>query len=165
MAYSGKKSLFDKFNILIKWFLAILMMIIATLTFYQVVMRYVFNNAPSWSEEMVRFLFVWSSFIAAAIGIKEHIHIGVDVFVNLLPQATARVLKLGVNCVIMIFAGYMIKYGWAVTIMTQRQPSPALGLPMSWVYSSIPVMGGLLILYCLMEIVNDFRKVTPEGEA
>ena len=165
MAYSEKKSLFEKFNTIVKWFLAILMMIIATLTFYQVVMRYVFNNAPSWSEEMVRFMFVWSSFIAAAIGIKEHIHIGVEVFVNLLPKSVARIVQIGVNLIIIIFAGYMIKYGLAVTVMTQRQPSPALGLPMSWVYSSIPVMGVLLILYCVMEIVYGFQKVRAEGEA
>ena len=157
-----KTNLYQKFNIFIKWFLAVLMMIIAGLTFYQVVMRYVFNNAPSWSEEMVRFLFVWSSFVAAAIGIKEHIHIGIDVFVNLLPKTLSRFIQLGVNAAIVFFAVYMIRYGWSVTLMTHRQPSPALGLPMSWVYFSVPVMGALLLLYCFMEILADYRKLSAE---
>lgn len=154
MVYSDKSRLLSKLDTVVKWFLGILMILIVALTFYQVVMRYVFNNAPSWSEEMVRFMFVWSSFIAAAVGIKEHIHIGVDVFVGLLPPKVVRIIEVAVNCAIIVFAGYMIKYGWLVVKMTQRQPSPALGIPMSWVYSSVPVMGVLLILYCVLEIIK-----------
>lgn len=111
---------------------------------------------------MVRFLFVWSSFVAAAIGIREHIHIGIDVFVNLLPKQLSRFVQLGVNSAIMFFALYMIRYGWSVTLMTHRQPSPALGLPMSWVYFSVPVMGALLLLYCFMEMLADCRRIFAE---
>lgn len=28
--------------------------------FYQVVMRYVFHNSPAWSEELVRYLFIFN---------------------------------------------------------------------------------------------------------
>jgi len=153
------------FNTLVKWFLAIMMMAIAALTFYQVFMRYLFNNAPSWSEELVRFLFIWCSFVAAAIGVKERIHIGIDVFVSLLPAKVRSLTEVLVNLGIIVFSGYMIKYGWAVTLMTQRQPSPALGLPMSWVYLSIPVMGVMLILYCSMEIINIVRNFSEDRRA
>ena len=149
-------------NTVIKYFVATLMMIITVLTFYQVVLRYLFNSAPSWSEEMVRFLFIWSSFVAAAIGIREGIHIGIDVFVNLVPRRIARFIEIIVSLVIMVFGAYMIYYGWLVTRMTHSQPSPALGLPMSWVYLSIPVMGVLLIVYCSSEIAKTCRKITLE---
>lgn len=153
------------FNTSVKWFLAIMMMAIAALTFYQVFMRYLFNNAPSWSEELVRFLFIWCSFVAAAIGVKERIHIGIDVFVSLLPAKVRSLTEILVNLGIIVFSGYMIKYGWAVTLMTQRQPSPALGLPMSWVYLSIPVMGVMLILYCSLEIINIVRNFSEDRRA
>ncbi len=152
-------------NTLIKWFLAILMMAMAGLSFYQVVMRYAFNNAPSWSEELVRFLFIWCSFVAAAIGIREHIHIGVDVFVNLLPKKLIPLTEIVVNFGIMVFSAYMIYYGWATTQMTQRQPSPALGIPMSWVYLSVPVMGVMLIFYCSLEIFSAWKRFAAEGGA
>jgi len=153
----------DGFNIFIKWFLALMMMAIAALTFYQVVMRYFFNNAPSWSEELVRFLFIWCSFVAAAIGIKEHIHIGVDVFVNLLPKKLIPLIDILVNFAIIVFSTYMIYFGWGVTVMTHGQPSPAMGLPMSWVYVSVPVMGALLLLYCSLEIAAAWRRFCAEG--
>lgn len=149
---------YKNFNIFIKWFLAILMMFIAVLTFYQVFMRYIFNNAPSWSEEIVRFMFIWSTFIAAAVGIKEHIHIGIDVFVKLLPEKLQKIVQTGVYFSIIFFSVYMIKYGWAVTLMTRRQSSPALGIPMSWIYISVPIMGLLLILYCTFETFLLWRR-------
>lgn len=163
MNEQAEKGFLKNLNSIIKYFVATLMMIITALTFYQVVLRYLFNSAPSWSEEMVRFLFIWSSFVAAAIGIREGIHIGIDVFVNLMPRRIARFVEIAVNLVIMVFGAYMIVYGWQVTRMTHVQPSPALGLPMSWVYLSIPVMGVLLIVYCSSEIAKTCRKITLEG--
>jgi len=145
------------FNTGIKWFLAILMMIIAALTFYQVIMRYVFNRAPSWSEELVRFLFVWCTFVAAAIGIKEGIHIGIDALVRLLPKSMQRILRILVQGIVMFFGSCMIYYGWKVIVMTSRQPSPALGLPMSYVYASIPVMGVLILVYGSQEILKSLK--------
>jgi TRAP-type C4-dicarboxylate transport system permease small subunit len=162
MNEQAEKGPLKNLNTVIKYFVASLMMIITALTFYQVVLRYLFNSAPSWSEEMVRFLFIWSSFVAAAIGIREGIHIGIDVFVNLAPRRIARFIEIIVSLVIMVFGAYMIYYGWLVARMTHSQPSPALGLPMSWVYLSIPVMGVLLIVYCSSEIAKTYRKINLE---
>lgn len=133
------------------------MMIIAALTFYQVIMRYAFNRAPSWSEELVRFLFVWCTFVAAAIGIKEGIHIGIDALVRLLPKSMQRILRILVQGIVMFFGSCMIYYGWKVIVMTSRQPSPALGLPMSYVYASIPVMGVLILVYGSQEILKSLK--------
>lgn len=160
-----KMGMFNIFNTLVKWFLVILLGVMASLSFYQVVMRYVFNNASSWSEELVRFLFIWCSFIAAAIGIKEHIHIGVDIFVKLLPEKIANLTEVLVNLGIMFFSSYMVYYGWSVVMVTRRQLSPALRIPMSWVYLSIPAMGVLLLLYCSIEIVNAVGSFKEEERA
>ena len=146
-------------NYLVKWFLAIIMIGITFLTFYQVVMRYVINNAPSWAEELVRFLFIWCTFIAAAIGIEEKIHIGIDVVVNLLPSKIQKSVEILVYAALIVFSGYLIYYGWKISLTTKNQPSPALGLPMFWVYLSIPVAGCLNIYYCLKQMRKNFSQI------
>jgi len=158
-----RRSVYAWFNTGIKWFLAILMMIIAALTFYQVIMRYAFNRAPSWSEELVRFLFVWCTFVAAAIGIKEGIHIGIDTLVRLLPKSMQSILRVLVQGIVMFFGSCMIYYGWKVIVMTSRQPSPALGLPMSYVYASIPVMGLLILVYGSQEIFKIAKRLSVDN--
>jgi TRAP-type C4-dicarboxylate transport system permease small subunit len=149
-------------NTLIKYFLAINMMAMAALSFYQVVMRYAFNSASSWSEELVRFLFIWCTFVAAAIGVRERIHIGVDVFVKRFPEKFVHLTEIVVNLAIMVFSGYMVYYGWILTLMTRKQLSAALLIPMSWVYLSIPVMGILLLFYCSLEVFSAWKRFAGE---
>ena len=100
-----------------------MMMAIAGLTFYQVIMRYVFSSASSWSEELIRFIFIWCSFMAAAIGVREGIHIGINIFVNLLPRRLVPLTEIVVNLAILVFAGCLVYYGW------QKWRWPTISLP------------------------------------
>lgn len=130
-----------------KCLVAGMMMLITALTFYQIVLRYGFNKAPSWSEELVRFVFIWLTFIAAGMGVRERIHIGIDVVVNLLPVNLQKLAAAIVNGTIAGFGIFLLATGLEITMGTHGQPSPALGLPMSYVYASIPVMGLLMIFF------------------
>ena len=148
---------YDGFNVGMKWLLAIMMAAITILTFYQVFMRYVLNMAPSWSEELVRFIFVWLSFIGAAVGAKEGIHIGIDVLYRSLPALPRRTVAGFISLIVAVFGLAMIIYGWDVVVMTHPQLSPALGLHMSTVYAAVPVMGCLLILYTGVTFARHFK--------
>ena len=64
---------------IIYYFLVLLMAVMSILGVFQVVGRLV-GVVPSWTEEAIRFLFIWASCVGAAIGIKEHIHIGKEQF-------------------------------------------------------------------------------------
>lgn len=139
---------------LIKISLVAMMITIAMLTFYQVIMRYGFNQSSSWSEEAIRFTFIWSSFLGVAMGVREKSHIGISILVELFNQKVQRVVEVVGYLAIMAFSGYLIYYGWKVVIATSAQTSPALGVPMSWIYMSIPVMACLIFFYSFIEIIN-----------
>lgn len=134
------------------------MMLISALSFYQVVTRYAFNNPSTWSEELIRFIFVWASCLGAAIGIKEHIHIGIDVIVNFFSPKIRMVVDVIIHLVLGVFAVFMIKYGYALTLKTRVQLSPALRIPMSYVYLAVPVMGVLIIFYASLEIARILKQ-------
>ena len=50
----------------------------AIIIFVQVLLRYFWNYTPDWSEELSRYLIVWTIFIGTAVGVRSNIHIGVD---------------------------------------------------------------------------------------
>ena len=135
-----------------KVFVAGLMMLITALTFYQIVLRYGFNMAPSWSEELVRFAFVWLTFLAAGMGVRERIHIGIDAVVNMLPPVLQKAASIAVALIIVGFGFFLLITGAEITESTHFQASPALGLPMSYVYAGIPFMGVLMICFGLNNI-------------
>lgn len=61
-----------------------------SLTFAQVVLRYVFNNPQTWAEEVGRYLFIWITFLGAAIAFSRDTHIRVDAVVALFGARIAR---------------------------------------------------------------------------
>ena len=151
-------------NATIKYFLIFVVGAMFILTTLQVIMRYGFNNALSWSEELVRFLFVWATLLGAAIGIKEHIHIGIDTVVNLLPATLRRYTNTLVHLIDIAFFIFLIVMGWSFVEMTHTQFSPAMDIRMSHVHLAIPLGGGLCILYSVLEIINTWKKSKLPGE-
>lgn len=149
---------------LIKWILAILMFAVTILTSYQVFMRFVINNASSWSEELTRLLFVWASFIAAGIGIKEHVHVGIDVVVGLLPKAAQKCVSVLVNAAIAVFGGWLSYGCFDLMKKTTKQFSAALHYPRPLIYAAIFVFGLLCVIYAVQEIILILRMKEAEKE-
>lgn len=140
----------------IYYFLVLLMAIMSILGVVQVLGRLV-GFVPSWTEEAIRFLFIWASCVGAAIGIKAHIHIGVDVIVNLLPFVVRKVVDVVVQLGLIAFDVFIIKYGFDLVSRTMTQASPALRLPMGYVYLAVPVMGILGVYFSVYEIIKIVR--------
>ncbi|MDR1936791.1 MAG: TRAP transporter small permease [Candidatus Accumulibacter sp.] len=148
-----------------KVFVAAQLMLMTVFIFYQIIMRYVFNDAPEWSEEISRYLFIWSSFIAAGMGVREHIHIGIDAVVNLLPTPLRRATQYLVALIILALGVFLTWYGWKVVGITYTQMSPAAGVPIGLVYAAAPCMGMLMVLFSILNIVDLSRNPDTKNDA
>ena len=72
-----------------KFILVILALLFATMTialFYQIIMRFVFQSANVWSEELTRFAFIWMSMLGVAVATRRSKNMDVDFIVNLMPK-------------------------------------------------------------------------------
>ena len=156
------KKVLNVIDDIVKYFLVLLVAAISILGMYRVVGR-LFGHVPAWVEELIRFLFVWASCVGAAVGVKEHIHIGIDVLVNLLPQIGRRIIAIVVQVILCGFDVFLIKFGINLVNQTMKQPSAGLQIPMGYVYWAIPVLGGLGIFYSIREIVR-LAKGEAKGE-
>ena len=156
------KKVLNVIDDIVKYFLVLLVAAISILGMYQVVGR-LLGHVPAWVEELIRFLFVWASCVGAAVGVKEHIHIGIDVLVNLLPQIGRRIIAIVVQVILCGFDVFLIKFGINLVNQTMKQPSAGLQIPMGYVYWAIPVLGGLGIFYSIREIVR-LAKGEAKGE-
>ncbi|HRV99007.1 MAG TPA: TRAP transporter small permease, partial [Aminobacteriaceae bacterium] len=54
------------------------------LIFIQVVMRYVFQNSLSWSEELARYIFLWQTWVGASYAVRMRRHFRVEMLVDLM---------------------------------------------------------------------------------
>ncbi len=74
-----------------EWLIATLLAVMTTITFTQVIARYVFNYSFVWALELVTYLFAWLIFLGMAYGVRMGSHIGVDALVKSLGRTGARV--------------------------------------------------------------------------
>ena len=89
------------------WTLAIMTLVI----FVQVVMRYVFANSLSWSEELARFIFLWLSWVGASYAVRERSHFRVEMLMDLFKGASRVWLEYLVLLIWFAFSFFLTWYG------------------------------------------------------
>jgi C4-dicarboxylate transporter DctQ subunit len=93
-------------------FIALLMASMTIVSFSQVVARYVFNSGWGGALSFTRILFAWLILFGMAYGIKVGTHLGVDVFMRLLPRPMFKALAIfGALCGI-LYAVLLLHSDW-----------------------------------------------------
>ncbi len=120
------------------------------LTFAQVVLRFVFSDPRAWVEEVGRYLFVWVTFIGAAVALAHDAHIRVDVFVQRLGPRDIRatdILRRVVDLVCLCF----IIYSGVIVVWRNRYSEfyTIDGAPQVVFYLAVPVGAVLMVLFLL----------------
>jgi C4-dicarboxylate transporter DctQ subunit len=126
--------------------IVILIGLASYLTFQEVVLRYVFNTGWSGSYEITVMSLIWCTFIGASLGVKENIHIGVDVLVVKFGPKTQRII-ITVSIALCLLFGIIVAvkgFEFSKFISSRHLLSRDLRIPMEIGYLAIPV-GGVLI--------------------
>lgn len=128
--------------------IALLFGVIVCIMFTQVVFRYIFNNSLSWSEELIRFLFVWLTFLGGALAINNKTHIAVEFFIELLPDKYLKYIKIFNLILTTTFFASMVVIGGCWVYHSRGLQSSALGLPVNIVlYGALPLTSMLGVWY------------------
>ncbi len=151
----------DRLNKICEIILFIFLLAMIITTTMQVIFRFFFQ-ALSWSEEVTRFLLVWSSLIGAAIAFKRRSHIAVTFVIERFPPVLRKLAVVITYILGVIFFLIVLWYGIELMIEEATQTSPALNIPMPYIYSIYPVMGTVIILHLISGLTEAFRKKESE---
>lgn len=145
-------------------FCATLFLAMIGLVFYNAVLRKVFNSSYPPSEEWARFLFIFITFFGAIEGFYYKRHIAVDMFVNLLGQSKrffADVLAI----ILGLLAMFLLFYGGVINVLqTMDTYSPATGVNLGLINSTLPIMALVALLLQLKDLKNLFYSRSKQAE-
>lgn len=152
----------------LEWFLKALVIIgnglMLLLVFGQVITRYIFNYTPSFGEELARYLFVWVVFLSLPLVAKYGGHMAIETITSRVHGATLKFLNIMADLFTIIFLCIMVWCGIQMVIRTNYQTSPAMMIPMSWVYAVIPFGCAVMLLYVVMNLINVLKTPASEME-
>lgn len=127
----------------------------------QVFSRYALGMSLSWSEELTRYLFIWSGFLSVSYCTRRCVSIKIEQFVAIFPKRGRAMFKVVNHTVELILFIYLLPFAWKYfySAVLSGQTSPALGLPMYYVQAA-PMAGFSLCAFrVLQRWVIEFQTV------
>lgn len=138
-----------------------LMLLVVTVT-WQVFSRYVLNDPSSFTDELSRYTMVWLGLLGASylFGVRGHLAI---TLLSSWAEKTSKNLNIAlqvfINLVTFTFVALaMFKGGIALMSKTTQQLSPALQLPMAYIYSILPITAVIIFIYLALNTLELFTK-------
>jgi len=149
-----------KLSNIIDYFCKILLgLALASLTvvvILQVFARSFLGFSYSWADELARYLLVFITFIGAGSALKHQKLASVTIFLTKVPQNISHLVLIVVDLLIIFFSSIMIYHGVTTTFSHRivNQVSPAMGLPMYWIYIVIPLGGLFMLIHTLSSLCD-----------
>ncbi|WP_299197496.1 TRAP transporter small permease [uncultured Amphritea sp.] len=142
-------------------FLSLLLVAMTLLVFAEVVMRFGFNAGIHWAQELTLLMAAWFVLYGASYGVKVGAHIGVDVFVKLLPTKAHRFFTILAVALCLIYCGLFLYGSWIylskmkmIGIELEDMPVP------KWLAMSILVIGFALLMVRFLQL--GWKVITKE---
>ncbi len=142
-----------------EWTLFATVIVALMCLFVNVVLRYGFNYSLAWSEELVREVIIYTTFIGCSAAIKRRSMIKIDASVQIF-QILKRPLTLFSNLATMVFALLLIVYGtkMAMLMVTTAQKTIILQIPLVWLYAILPVSGVMMFIRTIQVMIEDVQR-------
>jgi len=147
--------LFQRFIKLVEWWAVLLLIMMVAVVLLGVFFRYVLNASLAWYDEFASYLLVWLTFYGAVVSLYRRRHIGFEVVVNRLLPKTRRIIDFVAESFVLGFQIVLFYYGWYLTRKMGDETAVSLiWIKMSWVYSALPITGGLMLLISLIRLIG-----------
>ena len=95
-----------------EFLLVLFLAAMAVLMGIQVLARYVLGMSLSWSEEVARYLFVWSGFLSVSYCTKKCVSIKIEQFVASFPKRWKAALKVLNHTIELVLFLYLLPFAW-----------------------------------------------------
>ena len=145
--------------------LAFLLAVMSVLSFTNVIMRYCFHSALSWSDEICCYCLALSAFFSLPCAVRMGTSIRVDTFTTMLPKQVQEAVEQVCSVAMILFLVFLLKgtLGIVENAAKVGQASPALRIPLTKIYSVMGVAVLLGILRYVQMLVLGLRKHSGEG--
>lgn len=154
----GVKRFFLSVDKAIDAFCIILLVAMILIVFVAVITRKVFGFMFAWSEEVTLLCLTWFTFMGIAVGFRERLHLGMDLF-DRLPPRLFLFLDRFVDLVTFFFGLYLVVYGWNFAMMMRGSILAATQLPNLVQYIVMPITGLMTCAYSALQFLGrDLRR-------
>jgi TRAP-type C4-dicarboxylate transport system permease small subunit len=139
---------------------------LVAITFFGVVMRYVFSNPFTWEEELQVALFIWVTFFGGSAAFRRHGHVEITMIYDILPKKIQKVLSVMIYCSVVFALFYLFLKSLDMVMMFAQtnKSTSVLSIPCSFLYGAVPVCCILMIINYTIASLPAFKEMFAKQE-
>ncbi|MGH2375616.1 MAG: TRAP transporter small permease [bacterium] len=158
MPRTGLARVTDVLVAVLEIYCTILLVGMAVIVLMGVFYRYAIERALPWYDEFAEFLLVWLTFYGSVLASHRDAHIGFETLVEYLPARAQRWVGIFAEVVILIIQAALFYYGWSLVQAASFDSAVSIRwVRLSWIYSAIPIGGGLMFVIGLRRLAGLLR--------
>jgi TRAP-type transport system small permease protein len=112
----------------------------------QVTCRYALGSPLVWSEELARYLYIWTCFLGAPLALRRGNHIAITLCVDSLPWKMARAISIFWHVVAFLFLIELAIQGAILAVRSHTLIAITIPVPWSLIYLVVPISAVLMML-------------------
>ena len=141
----------------VEYLCAGLLFVIVAVVFMNVVGRYFLHAPLRWSDEVAQFLFLWLSYLGALAALMGGSHYSFPNLIDLLPARLRFAAKTVSDLIVLAMLAVLVWCGTRLVDLLHHQRSPAIDLPVYYVYAALPLVSFLMALVVAFQVVRRLR--------
>jgi TRAP-type C4-dicarboxylate transport system permease small subunit len=111
------------------------LLLIFVLVLVQAGQRYLPVSGWPWTGELARFSLVWLTFVVAGVLVTQDAHISIEMVDGVRSPLVRRIVRV-FSCLVVAAVGFgLTAEAWELTTTQDVIKSPAMQMPMSWLYA------------------------------
>jgi len=136
--------------------ISVAMMLLVVLI--QVVARFMLPKAPAWTEEAARFFFIFSIAFGGGLGIRNNAFVRLEWLLNKFSSSKKLILQTIIFALIGILSITIAWFSIDFVNVGEFETSPALLIPMNYIFSSIFFLFIFIALFSIEGVVNTLKE-------
>ena len=133
-------------------------MVMVLIVFINSVLRYCFNSGVAESEEILRYLFVWATFLGIAAVYRERGHIAVTMLTDRLSPKIKPLFECAANILALCAFGVLTAGSLMYMEASRTTIGELTGLPFTCIIAATLLCGLACICIVLTEIFRQLRS-------
>lgn len=135
--------------------IVIMLGLMVVITSAQIICRTWFT-ALSWSDEVTRYLLIWSTFLGASCVYRHSGHISVTILQDKVPAGVARAMRVAVHAVCLFLFTVLLVYSCRYCAKLNKTAT-AMPIKMKYIYLCIPISMGVMMVHALTMMLGEME--------
>lgn len=125
--------------------------------------RYVLNDSYGWTEEIARYLLIGVCFVGSVMATRKGSHILVEAIRRMLPPPAERVVLIGIEATVLVFALLMT---WTAGLLASRttQLMVSVDLSKSVIYWAVAASFAGISIYAARRLIDRLHGRAVPGD-